>query len=65
MARLADRMMIDPDAEAASAILERLVDVSRRIEEYRTAIAHLEIERSELQWQLRASGWKPPQAADA
>lgn len=43
------------------AMLERLAELSRKIEAYRTAIFLAEQEQLRLRADLRRSGWQPPE----
>jgi hypothetical protein len=42
------------------AMVEQLVKLDRRIEQYRAAVYLLELERDELRVKLRLAGWVPP-----
>lgn len=46
---------------SAEAILARLAEIANRIESHRAAVYWLKVERLELQTQLRATDWKPPE----
>lgn len=41
-------------------VLDQLVALERRLEEYRAAAFLLEVERDELRVKLRRLGWTPP-----
>jgi len=45
------------------AIVQRLTELSRLIEEHRTAAFLLKAERDRLRWRLRRSDWRPPEVS--
>jgi hypothetical protein len=61
---------VSPESQAAGtgfalngkceAVLDQLVALERRLEEYRAAVHLLEVERDELRVKLRLLGWTPP-----
>ena len=47
-------------SESPEAILARLVELDRHMQEHKAALWLLKRERAELRTRLRLSGWTPP-----